>query len=222
MIGRFPPSTRLFAAGLSGLAGFVDAIGFIKLGGFFVSFMSGNSTRLAVALARGQPPLAGGLIAAFVLGVVLGALAGGMGPVRRRPAIVLGLVTLLLAVAAVFARMGLGIGATGAMAMAMGAENGVFAAGGEVQIGLTYMTGTLVKLGQRLASAIDGGDAFGWAPYLLLWLGLLAGAVAGAGAYARLGDGSLWIAAAAALALAMAALRLGALDDRFVLPRAQS
>ena len=48
---RYRPSIRLFAALLSGLAGFVDAIGFIKLGGFFVSFMSGNSTRLAVALA---------------------------------------------------------------------------------------------------------------------------------------------------------------------------
>jgi uncharacterized membrane protein YoaK (UPF0700 family) len=218
---RYPPNIRLFAATLSGLAGFVDAIGFIKLGGFFVSFMSGNSTRLAVALASGQPPLAGGLIAAFVLGVVLGALAGGVGPVRRRPAIVLGLVTLLLTVAAALGHVGLGAAAAGAMAMAMGAENGVFAVDGEVQIGLTYMTGTLVKLGQSLASAARGGDALGWAPYLLLWLGLLAGAVAGAEAYVRLGNASLWIAASAALALTLAALRLGALDDQFVSPRVQ-
>ncbi|MFJ5369898.1 DUF1275 family protein, partial [Bosea sp. CER48] len=33
---------------LSGLAGFVDALGFLSLGGFFVSFMTGNTTRLGI------------------------------------------------------------------------------------------------------------------------------------------------------------------------------
>ncbi|MDB5521663.1 MAG: hypothetical protein JWQ82_1260, partial [Tardiphaga sp.] len=36
---------------LSGLAGYIDTIGFISLGGFFVSFMSGNTTRLGIELA---------------------------------------------------------------------------------------------------------------------------------------------------------------------------
>lgn len=39
------------AIALAALAGYVDAIGFLRLGGFFVSFMSGNSTRLAVGIA---------------------------------------------------------------------------------------------------------------------------------------------------------------------------
>ena len=215
---RYRPSIRLFAAVLSGLAGFVDAIGFIKLGGFFVSFMSGNSTRLAVALAGGRPSLAAALIAAFVLGVVVGALAGGAARPERRAAVVLGVVTLLLTLAAVLDHAGLGLAAAAAMAMAMGAENGVFAADGDVQIGLTYMTGTLVKLGQRLAGAMRGGEALGWAPYLLLWLGLVAGAVAGAEAYNRLAGGSLWIAAAVAAALTLAALRFGALDGHLAAP----
>lgn len=210
---RYRLPIRLFAAGLSALAGFVDAIGFLKLGGFFVSFMSGNSTRLAVTLAQGRLPIAAGLIAAFVLGVVAGALVAGVVRPRHATVVVLGLVTLLLAAAAGLEHVGLAtLGAVG-MAMAMGAENGVFTADGEVQIGVTYMTGTLVKLGQRLAAAVRGGDALGWAPYLLLWLGLVAGAVAGAQAYARLGAGSLWIAAAAALAMTLAALRIGVLDD---------
>src|SRR6202048_352862 len=42
------------ACALSALAGYVDAIGFLHLGGLFVSFMSGNSTRLGVSLAEGQ------------------------------------------------------------------------------------------------------------------------------------------------------------------------
>ena len=42
------------ACALSALAGYVDGIGFLHLGGLFVSFMSGNSTRLGVSLAEGH------------------------------------------------------------------------------------------------------------------------------------------------------------------------
>ncbi len=42
------------ACALSLLAGYVDGIGFLHLGGLFVSFMSGNSTRLGVSLAEAQ------------------------------------------------------------------------------------------------------------------------------------------------------------------------
>ena len=42
------------ACALSALAGYVDAIGFLHLGGLFVSFMSGNSTRMGVASRRGN------------------------------------------------------------------------------------------------------------------------------------------------------------------------
>ena len=46
------PATAL-ACALSALAGYVDGIGFLHLGGLFVSFMSGNSTRMGVSLAAG-------------------------------------------------------------------------------------------------------------------------------------------------------------------------
>ena len=42
------------ACALSALAGYVDGIGFLHLGGLFVSFMSGNSTRMGVSLAEGH------------------------------------------------------------------------------------------------------------------------------------------------------------------------
>src|SRR5271167_2449840 len=65
------------ACALSALAGYVDAIGFLHLGGLFVSFMSGNSTRMGVSLAEGnfQPAAeALGLIALFVIGAAGGSL----------------------------------------------------------------------------------------------------------------------------------------------------
>ena len=44
----------ILAICLAALAGCVDAIGFLQLGGYFISFMSGNSTRLAVNLVSGD------------------------------------------------------------------------------------------------------------------------------------------------------------------------
>ncbi len=206
---RYDGRDRALAALLSALAGYVDAMGFLALGGFFVSFMSGNSTRLAVGLAERTPAAAGAaaLVALFVLGVVAGALAGRWaGP--RRKTVVLALVAALLAAAALLGRLPSPWAAAIPMALAMGAENAVYEKDGEVQIGLTYMTGTLVKLGQRLAAALGGGAPWAWAPYLLLWTGLVAGAVLGALAHRAFGLQGLWFAAAAAATAAMAATRL--------------
>lgn len=193
---------KALATALSALAGYVDAVGFITLGGFFVSFMSGNSTRLAVGLVRHSPDaaVAAGLIATFVVGVVMGSLTGRIAGTHRRPA-VLTVVALLLALAASFSSSGFGVVAIVAMVLAMGAENAAFEADGEVHIGLTYMTGTLVKIGQRVTTGLVGGDRLAWVPYLALWIGLIAGACAGAALYPLLGMGALWIAAGAAALL---------------------
>jgi len=199
-VTRYDRKVRLLAAVLSGLAGYVDAVGFIALGGFFVSFMSGNSTRMAVGLAHGVPQVAGTaaiLIATFVTGVVLGSLTGRAAGARHRPA-VLALVSALLLAAAIFGVSGHVVVAVSAMVLAMGAENAVFEADGEVQIGLTYMTGTLVKFGQRLTTALLGGARYEWVPYLALWAGLAAGAVIGALAYGALGLGALFFASGVA------------------------
>jgi uncharacterized membrane protein YoaK (UPF0700 family) len=208
-VNRYDQRVWLLAACLSALAGYVDAIGFVELGGFFVSFMSGNSTRLGVGVVESAAAwsLAAGLIAAFVLGVLAGSLTGRAIGHRRRAA-VLALVTVLLAAAALMGSLGYPLAAAAFMAMAMGAENTVFERDGEVSIGLTYMTGTLVKLGQRVAAAALGGDRLGWLPYLILWLGLVVGAVGGALSHARIGLAALWGAVVAAALIAAAAARL--------------
>ena len=204
-VNRYDRRVRTLATCLSALAGYVDAVGFIKLGGFFVSFMSGNSTRLGVGLAQGShhAVVAGGLIGVFVFGVVLGSLTGHIAGAYRQPA-VLGLVSVLLASAASLNMVGATSLAVAGTALAMGAENAVFEHNGEIKIGVTYMTGTLVKFGQRLSAAFLGGDRLAWAPYLFLWLGLVSGACAGAAIYPYLGLNGLWIAAGVAAAMALA------------------
>ena len=187
---------------MAALAGFVDAIGVLATGGFFVSFMSGNSTRLGVGIAGASPyvliPL--GLIAAFVAGVCLGSLLGRRAADRRAKGTMLLVGTLLgiggLAAVAGYSWVGIALAA-----VAMGAENTAFEANGTVRFGVTYMTGTLVRLGQGLAAAITGEDRFGWQPYLRHWIALMAGAVAGALLYPLTGLSALLVAAAAAVAL---------------------
>jgi uncharacterized membrane protein YoaK (UPF0700 family) len=206
-MNRYDNGSRALAVWLSAIAGYVDAIGFLKLGGFFVSFMSGNSTRMAVALAQGHRGafLGLGLIGLFVFGVAVGSATGRLTRTERRTAVLL-LVSLLLVTAALSGMLGYSALAVAAMVMAMGAENAAFESDGEVRVGVTYMTGTLVKVGQRLAAIPFGGDRMAWAPFLVLWLGLILGAIAGAAVYPLLGLNALWPAAAAA-ALAAAVSR---------------
>ena len=186
----------LLAACLAALAGLVDAIGFLALRGFFVSFMSGNSTRLAIGLAGGDRRVAlvaGALIALFVAGVTAGELANQvMGRRRHR---LLGLVALLLALAALAASRGSEPAAIGLATLALGAENAALQRAGPVSIGVTYMTGTLVKLGHGLAAALAGGPRWDWAPYLLLWGALAGGSVLGARLFPTLRLQGLWLAA---------------------------
>lgn len=186
---------------LAGVAGYVDAIGFLKLGGFFVSFMSGNSTRLGVALATANWAAATTvltLVGSFVAGVVLGALtARAFGENRRSP--VLALEATLLAAGAGLLAFGFDTAGVTAVAMAMGAENAVFQRNGDVAVGLTYMTGALVKAGQRIAGALTGGEPADWLRYVLLWMGLSAGGALGALTYLTIGASALWAAVAVVL-----------------------
>lgn len=202
---------RRFAIALAALAGFVDAVGFLSAGGYFVSFMSGNTTRLAVLLAtdtlRAAMPLL--LIAGFIAGVVLGAVVAHRAGRWRKP-VLLGLVAGLLLFAASARTLGLPIAMLAAMVLAMGALNAMFQRDGEVSIGLTYMTGALVKLGQGLAGQLLGQPRKGWPAWGLLWAGLLSGAVLGALLQDRLPMACLWIAGGWPLALLPIALRLPA------------
>lgn len=193
----------VLACALSALAGYVDGIGFLHLGGLFVSFMSGNSTRMGVSLANRHwhdAAEALGLIALFVIGAAAGSLIALGRGARRQPQVLLA-EALLLGAGAVCYGVGLSNVAVTAIVLAMGLENAVFQIDGSAGLGLTYVTGALVKTGQRVAVALTGGSRWGWAPSLLLWTALVTGSACGALAYQWINLAAVWFAAGAALAL---------------------
>jgi uncharacterized membrane protein YoaK (UPF0700 family) len=192
------------ACALSALAGYVDGIGFIHLGGLFVSFMSGNSTRLGVMLSEQhftEAWAAAWLIILFVAGAAAGSLIV-LGRGGYRQSLVLLAEAILLGLAAGFAALDLSQLAVIAIVIAMGLENAVFQIGGGAGLGLTYVTGALVKVGQLIAAALTGGAPFAWLPNLGLWASLVVGTLIGAWAYGNLALGAIWFAAATALLLA--------------------
>lgn len=210
--GADPPSVGtqrrrglVLAVLLTGLAGMVDAIGFIHLHHLFVSFMSGNSTQFAVALGRGHPEDAAPiliLIVLFVLGAAGGQLTAHFTG-RRHLTAVLAVVVALLAAAAVFDT------APVPMVLAMGALNAALHRAGNLPVSLTFVTGTLVRFGQGLGDLLTGrANGWGWAEQALPWPGLVAGAVLAGALYDRVGSAVDWVPVGLAGALCLWSLAI--------------
>ncbi len=206
---RYDPARQSLALGLAALAGLVDATGFVVAGGYFTSFMSGNTTRMGVELAA-RPALALaplGLIACFLAGVIAGAVIGRR--VRgRHKRVLLGSVALLLASGAGLLAAEFPVPFLALSAMAMGLANNVFVRDGEVTVGVTYMTGALVRFGQGIAARLGGEPLPSTRGYGLLWSALALGAAVGGGLCLVAPLAAAGTAALAALALWLFALRV--------------
>lgn len=178
---RYDKARRWLALALALLAGFIDATGFVANGKYFVSFMSGNTTRFSVDLAtdRASAIVPALLIVGFVGGVTLGALLARRAG-RWRKTAVIGLTTGLVLLSATGRATGAEAVFLGGSALAMGAINNTFSRETHVAIGLTYMTGALVRFGQGLAAWLCGEVREGWFFNILLWASLAFGAVGGA------------------------------------------
>jgi uncharacterized membrane protein YoaK (UPF0700 family) len=199
---------RRFGLGvlLTAIAGWVDAIGFISLGGFYISFMSGNTTQLGIGLTRfdiGLVRLPAILLACFVFGAFAGTLVYSLSGRWHVPAILL-LEGLLLGFALAFAFLHTPmLGTTAPLAIAMGTQNAALRSDNGQRIGGTFVTGTVFGLGEKLALWCLGRG--GGAPALrhaLGWLALALGAAAGTWTFAAHGLLALTVPAGCVLILA--------------------
>jgi uncharacterized membrane protein YoaK (UPF0700 family) len=203
-LNNLAPWHRRRVGALAAVAGFIDATGFLVTNGFFVSFMSGNSTRLGIGLAErfSVALTATAIIASFVTGAVIATvLRRQMG--ARAPAILLLLIASSLATCGVLLELSIIWAAVVLMAAAMGAANLVHEADGEIRFGVTYMTGALVRIAQEIGNRLSGDSEARWLGHFQLWLSLVAGCVAGAMTHVTIGNRAIWVAALAITVLAV-------------------
>lgn len=169
------------------------------------------------------------LVGVFVIGVVVATLMTIPLAALRRPVAMYFSATLLLG-AAISGSSHPHVTAL-LLAGAMGVVNVSYTRSGEVSLGLTYMTGTLVKLGQAIGEALHGlvtGTPHGavrllWLRYAVLWLMITLGSLGGVLAYLRLGLASLWIVGLGMLFWASTALvneLRSVADPQFIAERA--
>lgn len=197
----------ILVASLSVLAGMTDAIGFMASGDF-VSFMSGNTTRLAVAIGAGELGLIGRLlllIATFVIGNALGVLLSRFSRRHAMP--------LLLCIATLLSVAGLWpfadtLPALLAAIIAMGMLNAVVEEVNGLPVGLTYVTGALLRFGRGLGRWLLGERRNGWRVQLVPWAGMFVGAVIGAVLEQQMGLKALLFSGALAAVLGFVSLRI--------------
>ncbi|MFI9383434.1 YoaK family protein [Kutzneria sp. NPDC052558] len=173
---------------LSGLAGMTGATAFTHSSGYFVTFMTGNTERSVLGYFSGTPDLALAallLIAAFLAGVVIASLLRRH--LWKRHAHGASVLTTLALAGATLLDLELN-GWTGRdvtlmpimlISFGMGALNVSFVRDGEVSIPLSYVTGTLVKLGQGIERHLSGGSVVEWLGYALVYVSFMAVALIG-------------------------------------------
>lgn len=173
---------------LAALAGVLGATAFTHSAGYFVTFMTGNAQRAVLGYFRGEVLLsvsAGTLLGCFVLGVVVASMC------RRRfwathPHGPIVLTTMSLVCATLidlidedWAEVNLDFPPIMLVVFGVGALNTSFVKDGEVSVPLSYVTGTLVKMGQGIERHMAGGTAADWLGYFLLFASFVLGAVIG-------------------------------------------
>lgn len=137
----------LWASFLAAIAGFVDAICFLRLGQAFAANMTGNLVEAGVSAAGGHWRRAGfcaAILASFLAGAVAARLLRRTQGLPRLP-------LAIEAAAMVLAASGwLGIGAVPWLAAAMALQNAAVTHG-MVSVNVVFVTGDIQQLGEGLA-----------------------------------------------------------------------
>jgi uncharacterized membrane protein YoaK (UPF0700 family) len=183
------------------LAGFVDAYGIISYN-TYLSFMSGNTTQTAYRTGEGdfaQAVPSALAIMFFAGGSFVGALIANSGASQPRR-LAFGVVAASLALVIGLTQLGFwSDGVKIALATwAMGILNTTLSRVGSLQVNVTFVTGTLSRLGVQLALAVKGAalrDSQGsWDTHmhrvrvlLGIWAAFLGGALLSGAATPRFG-----------------------------------
>ncbi len=200
------------AAALAMIAGFLDAYGIITYQ-TYLSFMSGNTTQTGYALGQANWSLAlpsGLAIAFFVCGCFAGTLLAHSAVQRTRRLVFIIVAATLIANLAV-TQLGLSFSGIhiAAISFAMGLMNTALSRVGAQSVNLTFVTGTLSRLGMHLALAVKHAplsDSQGpWDTHrrraralATIWSGFLTGAILSGATTPRFG---VWVLLAPTLAL---------------------
>lgn len=180
----------LVAMAIAALAGATDVYGLIRLHDLFVSFMSGNTTSMAIALANldtARVALIAGILAMFVAGAAAGTALGEWAEPYHAAA-VMAAVAFVLTIPLLHDPW-----TVPALTFAMGALNASMAQIGTTSIGLTYVTGAMVKFGSGIGRwAIGVKEKRDWLLHAPIWLSLFGGGVLGAIVRHQLGPRGYW------------------------------
>lgn len=187
MINRHYDSETRLSWVLAGLAGVLAATAFTHSDGYFVTFMTGNAGRAVLGLfSDGQwmAIAAAALLVAFISGVVAASLCHRhLWRSRPHGALRLTAVSLLAATILDWIEGGPSLPVPLLpillVAFGVGTLNTTFVRDGEVSIPLSYVTGTVVKLGQGIERHISGGTYLDWFGHFMLLAGYVGGAAVG-------------------------------------------
>lgn len=221
---RSAPSARVLLCVLASAAGCTDAVNYIVLGHVFTANMTGNTVLLGIAIVAGkgaQVARSACALVAFCSGVALSArfvscgARAGVWP--RRASVALALEALLLAL---LGALGTHFGVRSAHAywliglsgFAMGTQSAAVRVIDIPDVATTYITGTLTNMVMLAVAGTDGSTRpsrrrrhVTTAVAASIWGVYLAAALAGAAAADAIGVRAIWIAAAIAAGVSVAA-----------------
>ncbi|HMO30531.1 YoaK family protein [Enterovirga sp.] len=174
----------IFGLLLTGGAGAIDAVSFMRLGAVYASFMSGNTVQLGIHVGEGSfLPLLGfsTLIGLFMLGSFTGSIVTAKAGSRNLP-VILALEVAALSVALLLdLRHGMPLATTAPLAFAMGAQNHLVVMARGSNPGTTFVTGTAFRFADAVAQRALGRDPAGaWKLHLAVWMSFAVGASGGA------------------------------------------
>jgi uncharacterized membrane protein YoaK (UPF0700 family) len=197
-------------AALAGIAGMVNAIGYLSYSHQAVTHLTGTTTLLGVALQNRDSALAahlGAVLFSFFLGAVLSGFIIRRHTLKlgRRYGVALGVEGALLALAALCMRHQLPAGAYLA-SLACGLQNAMASTYSGTILRTTHVTGIVTDLGSALGHALRGLeiDRPRVRLYLLVLLAFLLGGALGSAVFAVAGTDALLYPAALVFAVSLA------------------